>query len=316
MERNGLAKRRDKIAAFLLFFLSFIEIVSLMAQIHFDWPNLLRVMSTFYILLCEIGYFFKLINFTVQRQNYYRILELMRHPQMNEFNEKHYEKINKMINMCQTIGKAFRFFCICFIVVYVVIPQITYDPNEYIPTAGYFFIDPKKYRFIVMLLELVLIGVTCAYDTNFDLLLLALISIASTHFEILEEKIMNIKDYKHEGCDDEESAFRNIKSYVIHQNFLMNFIDNIQNLFSYGILFKMIASVVIICLTGFHMLLIPTFSTQFFILINYVICILIQVGIYCWYGHYLFVAVSKNLLQLIYNKYIYQLLPTFDFKTN
>ncbi|KAF2896167.1 hypothetical protein ILUMI_10008, partial [Ignelater luminosus] len=62
---------------------------------------------------------------------------------------------------------------------------------------------------------------------------------------------------------------------------LINFVENI---FTMGLFAQFIASVIVICNTLFHFVLI-SISSQLFMLTNYLIIILVQLFIYCWYGN-------------------------------
>lgn len=286
-KKEGVAKFRYYLSSIIVILLSTIELLCLIAQVQYDWPDILKIISTTYFFLCEFGYFGKLCYFTYKRKTYFKILKLIDHPIMNQYTERHYGKINKMIDLCNFIAKVFRYSCVCFVIVYVIVPQINYNPDKSIPTAGYFYLDPKKYRFLIAIFQFFLISGTCAFDTSLDLILLALMSISTTQFEILED---NIKNFSNDGIEEEE-ALNNINKCVVHHNFLIryeftavvvqkinfvwesvdylnfSFIAHIQDLYSLGIFLKIMASVLIICLSGFYVMLVSTLILSFFFIV-------------------------------------------------
>ncbi|KAJ8978885.1 hypothetical protein NQ317_008500 [Molorchus minor] len=77
------------------------------------------------------------------------------------------------------------------------------------------------------------------------------------------------------------------------------FVDTIQKGFSLGILIQIFASVLVFCFTGFQMIIIPIQSVQFVSLLIYFTCMMAQVAMYCWFGHYL-IDSSDSIINSLY----------------
>ncbi|XP_064212237.1 putative odorant receptor 85d [Tribolium castaneum] len=65
-----------------------------------------------------------------------------------------------------------------------------------------------------------------------------------------------------------------------------SYVKNVEKTFSKGIFIQFFASVIVICFAGFLIIITPVLSMQFLYLTLYFMCMISQVAIYCWYGHY------------------------------
>ncbi|XP_076250093.1 odorant receptor 4-like isoform X3 [Rhynchophorus ferrugineus] len=108
---------------------------------------------------------------------------------------------------------------------------------------------------------------------------------ATVFFQILCGRFRNVMDKLDEN---NEEILRRIKKCVIYYNATIEYVSMIQNTFSYGILIQFLCSVIIICLTVFQLSLVVDYnSTKFVLMIIYLLCMMFQVSLYCWYGHIL-----------------------------
>ncbi|XP_066261476.1 odorant receptor Or2-like [Euwallacea similis] len=105
--------------------------------------------------------------------------------------------------------------------------------------------------------------------------------IATTLCTILCEKITQLL----ENTKDNHMVYDRIKHCIIYYNEVIKYTSNIEAIFSYGILIQFLCSGIVICLTGFQLLVVSDEHGQIGLLLVYLICMMFQLVLYCWYGH-------------------------------
>ncbi|KAK9686112.1 7tm Odorant receptor [Popillia japonica] len=126
--------------------------------------------------------------------------------------------------------------------------------------------------------------------------------LAIGEFDILKEKIVNFKqtatkssiknkrfNVVSESLALESNIDNDIKltlnNCIMHHNALIRFVNQIESIFSFGLLAQLLGSIIVICNTGFFLLLVSPASLQFGMLFSYFVTMMAQLMLYCWYGN-------------------------------
>ncbi|RZC38531.1 7tm 6 domain containing protein, partial [Asbolus verrucosus] len=154
------------------------------------------------------------------------------------------------IASCQLIGKLFRMTCILCILFYLLIPYL--GETLKLPLPGWLPYNTTKYFHVTVTFQIVSISVSAYNNSSIDILTWTLITVAAAEFNILKENLKN-NNYRKSDYENKDSNF--------------------------------FASIVVICFTGFQMIVVPILSIQFVCLMLYFVSMMCQVAMYCWYGH-------------------------------
>ncbi|XP_045483254.1 putative odorant receptor 85d [Harmonia axyridis] len=169
--------------------------------------------------------------------------------------------------------------------------------------AGYIPWDIIKYNFVTNIIQTFTISSSAYINSSLDTLAVALFTVGTVHLEIINE---NLREFDYTRSEDEVSKeFKSIIMY--HQNVII-FIRKVEKLFGYGLFFQFAASVGVICMTGFQLLVIDTFSIEFAMLTSYFMCMMTQVYILTKSGQIITIQ-SHELVRSVYMSNWYESTP-------
>nr|XP_015837915.1 PREDICTED: putative odorant receptor 71a [Tribolium castaneum] len=190
--------------------------------------------------------------------------------------------MNEKIRKFNLVAKTFRIVCVWCVVLYVLVPYFDPGKSKTLPTPGWFpFNWTDKYYYGTYFFEVAGISITAHMDSSIDILSWLLVTIASFQCDILKENLKNI----YYNYDKEHDIRETFKDCIRHHEEIIKFTTKVEQSFSQGILLQFLCSALVICFTGFLMLVVPVLTFQFANTIMYFCCMMIQLGMYCWYGH-------------------------------
>ncbi|GJQ74267.1 hypothetical protein Trydic_g19167 [Trypoxylus dichotomus] len=111
---------------------------------------------------------------------------------------------------------------------------------------------------------------------------------ASAQFEILKDNLMQLKRPDDDNLTVEQQDAiiqRRVKISVIHHNHIIEFISYIEDMYSNVIFVQFLCSIIIMCVTGFQVFVMPPSRIHYITLVLYFFCNLTQIAIYSWFGH-------------------------------
>ncbi|XP_044727910.1 odorant receptor Or1-like [Chrysoperla carnea] len=122
---------------------------------------------------------------------------------------------------------------------------------------------------------------------------LALLQNEIENLKILINELMKLKATNHTKFTAKRIEFtsrcvhcifhhRKIKELSI---VLMKFLNETESIFTFGIFAQFSASILILCITALQLTIVAPFTFEFFAFITYLICMLSQIFLYCWYGN-------------------------------
>nr|WJJ63313.1 odorant receptor 13 [Pachyrhinus yasumatsui] len=179
------------------------------------------------------------------------------------------------------IGQIYRLSCILCCTFFGAGPFMNGGTKFELPMPGYlpYEISNQIKYFATYFYQMASLYIAACLNSSVDILNCRLITIATTLFEILIKRLKNIG---HEDVENHQEEF--IKCIYFH-NKLLEFIRGIEDLYSYIVFSQFAASVVVICSTAFELVILPVGSGEFVGSLMYLINMIIEVALYCWYGH-------------------------------
>nr|QNH68050.1 odorant receptor 26 [Apriona germarii] len=187
------------------------------------------------------------------------------------------------------LAKIYRVLCFLVVLFYALFPFLDdrSGKTHRFPLPCWFPFDESKYYYQVFFAEILSIAVGAWVNSNIDILTVMLCILATAEFEILRNRLTTIIEPspKSTKIGEDEAVKVRLGECVDQYDELLCFVNQIEVTFSKGIFVQFFCSVIVICLTGFQMLVISFNSMQFVLLIVYFSCMMCQVAMYCWYGH-------------------------------
>ncbi|XP_044258925.1 odorant receptor 94a-like [Tribolium madens] len=270
------------------------QFLSMVMQIIIAGNDLTVLSETLLFFMTHLTYMCKLVNLLFYKTNLLHIEDLLTRPKFYGFSQNELKNLKEGIESTKTVAKLFRIFCALACIAYGLVPYLDNTKAMALPLPGWLPYDTTKYYYQTCVFQMVAVSITASINSTIDILTWKLITIAAVQFDILKRKLRNL-DFNLEA----KLLQIQFKNCVKHHKEIVNYIKTVEQTFSKGIFFQFFASVIIICFTGFLIIITPVLSMQFLYLILYFTCMLSQVAIYCWYGHYV-MTTSKEIGQDFY----------------
>nr|XP_023019617.1 odorant receptor Or1-like [Leptinotarsa decemlineata] len=208
---------------------------------------------------------------------------------------KEYIKTSKVISGLMYGG------CIFTCVFWAIYP-FTEDGDVFLPIAAWipFKTNTSPSFEIVYVYEIIATVIGGLTDLSADCLIAGFIMVICAQFKILNDSLVNIKQFAIEEMNSEwmgddvngeispvlqEIMNKKLLECVIHHRYILEFSNEVYFLFTTSILGQFAVSVIIICTTLFEMTLVSFPSVKLFSLILYQYCMLMEIFIVCYFGN-------------------------------
>ncbi|KAF2887261.1 hypothetical protein ILUMI_18912 [Ignelater luminosus] len=250
-----------------------------------DIKDFAKLSEILYIMVTVTAYIIKLSVFTYRKQSFLNMIKFLEDPVFASYPDQADHFMAKTISSSTIIAKVYRYLVMCCVVLFFFYPILD---NKTLPFP--FPYDLGKYTPFMFGFQLIGAGYDAWNNSCIDTLCTSLMGIAAAQLDILCEKIIHIKEQIVPQGDSEISeetdkdTIEKLKQCVEHHLAIMLLVDYIEHIFTMGLFAQFIASVIVICNTLFHFVLI-SISSQFFMLADYLMILLVQLFIYCWYGN-------------------------------
>ncbi|KAI4464842.1 odorant receptor [Holotrichia oblita] len=277
-----------------IFLISYIGMIMQFIHVIGDFQKLSEIL---YMMTSYTSYFCKLLGYLYSRQTFLSMLRHLKNPIFQDYSIELEHHLTKILRLSILITKLYRVSCAIVVILFCVYP--IFD-NAILPTPVPF--DTGRYTFIMYIIESLALLIAAWNNFCLDTLSVCLMGLAISQFDILKEKFVNFKqiatktslENKRFNIESElwklESNTDNIIKHtltncIIHHNALIRFVNQIETIFSFGLLAQLLGSIIVICNTGFFLLLVSPASLQFGMLFSYFITMMAQLMLYCWYGN-------------------------------
>nr|QBB72941.1 odorant receptor [Protaetia brevitarsis] len=143
-----------------------------------------------------------------------------------------------------------------------------------------------NYKMFVKIYEVLCTWTLSSGDPALDLLPVCLLSIGTAQLDILNQNLTCSADRDpDDSYEVQEKKIRvRLKNCVQHHLAIIKYLDDVQDIFSFGMFIQIFTSVVAICMTGLQFISITPDSTVFFQVVTYFGCMLSQIYNVCWIG--------------------------------
>ncbi|KAJ3664913.1 hypothetical protein Zmor_000447 [Zophobas morio] len=228
-----------------------------------------------------VTFVWKLIYFDIYKKTLLEIEDVLSASIFYGYSNQQLKLLKDKVASGQVAGTTFRVLSVAAVAFWGLPPFLDSQKSKSLPIPGWFPYNVTQYYYPTFAFQILGIANTAYTDCSIDILSWVLISIASGQLEILKETLKNI-NYE-EG--DLKTVEEKLKKGVRHHLEIVNLVSKIEKMFSKGIFLQFFASVIVICFTGFLMMILPVVSMQFALTFTYFVCMMCQVAMYCWYGH-------------------------------
>ncbi|CAH1374577.1 unnamed protein product, partial [Tenebrio molitor] len=273
---------------------AYTQLLSMIIQLIIDKNDVSKLSETLLFFMTHVTFLYKLTNFIYHRNNLLDIEDSLTLPIFYGFPFDRLGQLKSEIESCKTIGKIFRITCVVALALYGLVPYLDKGKSMTLPLPGWIPYNVRKCYYPTYMFQMISVCITAYVNSTIDILTWMLITVASAEFEILKGNLEKI-DYRSNGVKEHSKIIENnFNKCVKHHKAVVNFVYKIEYTFSDGIFLQFFSSVIVICVTGFLMIIVPIPSMQFGFLAMYFLCMMCQVAMYCWYGH-IVMTTSDNI---------------------
>lgn len=199
--------------------------------------NILKISKILYLPLMMTSYLAKFINFVYNKRYVVELLQLLNEKRFYDNSQKLNNHILDAIKFSNILAKCYMIMVTIAVTVYLTTPLISGSRNLPTPIA----IDFGNYLPLIYLIQLIGLAHATFANAALDLLYVSFVLLGSCQFDILNNKIRNLRnegteedekefinDLKINGTDEEEEEDRklmqNLTNIVKHHNLIIKYI--------------------------------------------------------------------------------------------
>ncbi|EEZ97776.1 odorant receptor Or1 [Tribolium castaneum] len=269
-----------QLSAFLNLLLYYGQLLTIIIQMVIDRNDLSKLTDSTLYFLTLFTFLCKLFNFQYYGKDLIEVEKSLTDPIFYGYSFHKLQIIKAKVRSCTLVCLAFRISCTCSCFIYSVVPFIDRSGQKTLSIPGWFPYDTAKHFYITFFLQSLSLFISAHCNSATDTLPCKLISLATAQFELLKDNLRTI---------DYENSFEETKHALVkcitHHRKIVNYTKRVETIFSKGIFLQLFASVLVICTTGFQLVIVPFGSLKFAIHGIYLCAMTAQIAIYCYYGH-------------------------------
>ncbi|XP_066159275.1 putative odorant receptor 71a [Euwallacea fornicatus] len=276
--------KRTPLINFITAFIYFITFCQVASVVNYalSTEDLTKVSEIFLFSMTQVAFINKVLKYHF---NFHKLAALDQQVAQDMFTRVNSVELKiwkDAFNSGQMVVKIYLTTCFGVILSYGLVPllKILTIGGKHYPFPSKFPFNPDNYYGFIFIGEVMAVGVSAWINGSLDGLFTKHTIIATTQCTILCEKITQLL----ENTNDDHKVHDRIRHCIIYYNEIITYITNIEDIFSFGIFIQFLCSGVVICLTGFQ-LMVSDEKGQFGLLLLYLICMTFQLMLYCWYGH-------------------------------
>ncbi|KAK5647660.1 hypothetical protein RI129_002552 [Pyrocoelia pectoralis] len=225
-------------------------------EVAHHYKDFVKLSETLYIMITITGYLVKQISLTYNTKAFLKIIEFLKDPVFLSYPYELDHYMVKTVRQSTFIANMYRYIVACCVVLFFVYPIVD---HKSLPFP--FPLELGVYTYFMYAFQIVAVGLTAWNNSSIDTLTTSLMGITAAQLDILYEKIIGIQNEAPEGGNNEDkNVLKVLRQCVEHHNAIMQLSANIK-------------------------MYIATINSQFIMLLNYIIILMIQLFMYCWYGN-------------------------------
>ncbi|KAJ8985303.1 hypothetical protein NQ317_007090 [Molorchus minor] len=267
--------------------IAWLQFLALLTFMFFSLPDISKVSEILLFCTTQFAFLIKLTNFILNKNSLLQLEVTLQNKLFTLVTADEKPILTRYLRDGKFIAKVYRLLCFLVVVFYAIFPFMdSQSENKHkLPLPAWFPFNPDDHYYLVFCGEILSIALGAWINSNIDILTIMMIILATALFEVLKQRLRNIlKPADKVEIVQDGLVNERLKVCVFQYDYLLRFVSQIEATFSKGIFIQFFCSVVVICLTGFQMLVISFKSMQFVLLIIYFSCMMCQIAMYCWYG--------------------------------
>nr|WCC57673.1 odorant receptor 23 [Papilio xuthus] len=266
--------------------------------------NIMEVVNTLYFFLTLLNSMGKQMAFNFRTKRVDEIVDTIKGPVFAPTNKYQEKLITRNAAEMMVLLRCYQVFAVFCCVMWMTYPIMIRASGEEVSFSMYYPFDTNKQPAFMLVLIYVAIHVAWLglATVSMDCLIVAFYMQGRLQLQILRNNLRHLVDTEDEieyGDDDEcdiiphkeihSDKFRDlfqrrlVKCVKRHQ-LIVWFIDETESIFGEALVMQFLVIAWIICMTVYKLVAVEVLSAEFFTMIIYLGCMLLQLFIFCYYG--------------------------------
>nr|AXF48776.1 odorant receptors OR26 [Lobesia botrana] len=250
-----------------------------------------KVMDAMFLLLTFLDCICKQLVFLRHPHKILEMLDIMKGHNFNQGIDEHRSFLLQTINYARFLLQFFNKICIMTCILWIIFPMISHFKQESVEFTIWLPFDTNKNpQFFIAIcyvwLQTTWLGLN---NSTMDIFIVYLFAQTKTQLSILRVNLEGLVN----RCKKEATAtssYTEVLEYrfrgiIHHYNEIIKFSDMTEDIFHGPILFQFLVSGWIICTTAYRTINMNPASGEFISMILYMICILSELFLFCFYGN-------------------------------
>nr|XP_015839868.1 PREDICTED: odorant receptor 46a, isoform A-like [Tribolium castaneum] len=254
----------------------------------------------------------KLWPLLTKRTQIEKCIRYFENPQFVTLRENQTEIIKTHSEICKRNSKAFAIFMTTAVLIWATKPFLFGENN--FPVDVWLPFDPKTdlkkyYLLYVFVASGVVYG--CVANGAMDPLIAGLVCLAAGHFKVLKDNLQYLYKYTREDLEKQRIKIptnqifkcklfhQKLKDCIRHHIAILQFVKMYETNFSFIVFNQFLFSILILGFLIFQLSILEPLSYEFLQAIIYMVCVVVQIYFYCYYGTILYEE-SNSLNDAVY----------------
>ncbi|RZC37189.1 7tm 6 domain containing protein, partial [Asbolus verrucosus] len=251
------------------------------------------VTGIIFILLTDIGACLKAISLIKNMKTLKQLMTTINSDLFQPKSTHQRSLIQPNINAWKTIVLTFWIFAFGCLFLWSLFPILDKTVKDYrLPFLAWYPYNTRtspQYE-LTYLYQTVAINFLAMVNVNIDGLIAALNMYVGAQFDILCDDLRNLYDVEN---DTSEDVSQKLKDIIHHHREILRFADDANQFYNWLLFVQFFVGGVSIGISMFQLTVVVPFSSEFYSFVSYVICMTVQVFMYCWFGNEVEIKSSK-----------------------
>ncbi|KAI5631673.1 7tm odorant receptor domain-containing protein [Phthorimaea operculella] len=252
-----------------------------------------KVMDTLFLLITNSDYVYKHAVFWRRYKEIEKLITIMKGPIFNQGGIEHEPILSQTARHSHVFLRIFNSAALSVCVLWVVYPIILFGQNNPVDFAIWLPFDyneNNKNFYAAVLYVYFQTSWLAINNTTMDATISFFLAQSKTQLSILRVDLESLVQRSKQEAKFSEEFYVNIlqkrfRDRLLHYNEIVNFTEILQGIFSGPFLYQFMVSGWIICITAYRTLKMDPMSVEFASMILYLSCIIVQLFLFCHFGH-------------------------------
>ncbi|KAK4885197.1 hypothetical protein RN001_001468 [Aquatica leii] len=260
--------------------------VSMLMEVIADIKDFTKLSEILYMMITLGATLAKMTTLAYYSNTFLKLIEFLKDPVFVTYSNDFDHYMAETVKQSTFIAKSYRVLVGLCVFLVAAFPLLDNKPFPF-P----FPFELGIYSYYMYVFQVISLGLAAWNNSSIDTLITSLMGLAAAQLDILREKIVNIKMTSSNSVNTftevevNDFVVKILKQCVEHHNAIIRLIQDIEQVFTVALFAQFGASVMVICNTVFHIVLISAVNFQFMMLLEYFMVMMFQLFMYCWYGN-------------------------------